>query len=564
MSERTCPTCHGGDRTSEIRVSLSVASDAWCCAIVGMFNRSFNFKDKCLWKAKALDILTYFNGAQPLCVMPQAMFSRSHFGVGEAGSWMRMRTNILAGPLEHSNSEPTRRLVSRAWRWTFRHILDDEPVQRLNRIRCCALSRNGANLAMGAPSSSTTAEFEDLFPAKLHYVLEQVESDDRSDVITWQPHGKAFLVKDKKEFVKNFLPKYVSMAVQGGKRLPGTRDSLADPSAFTSAGFDRSSGPRSSGSSTTTTSSESPPVRATALRVAIASATPRGGSSPGLGKEYDRHAFRNSLSLTRPIVPCLSARVSLGPGTCKPFMTRNWRGGQNPAAASSHAMCRVLLFLFLPPDRGAYYHPLFVKGDRDLCRHIRRIKYKGTGPRKPRRPDSRPDLYQSGDAPFRSVAASIASLRVTGDSEMSPSAVDILIPQPVTSIPDGSFPMSLALARSVAALSFPGLVATPSSAFGLERGREESVLPSYAGLGGPPPSLLTILSRMPSSWPDGTKVSYPASAAAAGVPSPLSELCKQILRAAVADAWREAAAAPGSSSFSPLRGGSARSKKSSP
>jgi HSF-type DNA-binding len=63
------------------------------------------------------------------------------------------------------------------------------------------------NLTMGAPSSSTTSEFEDLFPAKLHYVLEQVESDGRSDVITWQPHGKAFLVRDKKEFVKNFLPK---------------------------------------------------------------------------------------------------------------------------------------------------------------------------------------------------------------------------------------------------------------------------------------------------------------------------------------------------------------------
>jgi HSF-type DNA-binding len=67
---------------------------------------------------------------------------------------------------------------------------------------------------MDAPSrlaSKTAAavEFEDLFPAKLHYVLEQAERDGRADVIAWRPHGKAFVVKDKREFVASFLPKYV-------------------------------------------------------------------------------------------------------------------------------------------------------------------------------------------------------------------------------------------------------------------------------------------------------------------------------------------------------------------
>lgn len=51
--------------------------------------------------------------------------------------------------------------------------------------------------------------FEDLFPAKLHYVLEQAEEDDLTEVIAWQPHGRAFLVNDRETFVKDFLPKYV-------------------------------------------------------------------------------------------------------------------------------------------------------------------------------------------------------------------------------------------------------------------------------------------------------------------------------------------------------------------
>jgi HSF-type DNA-binding len=60
-------------------------------------------------------------------------------------------------------------------------------------------------------SKAAAVEFEDLFPAKLHYVLEQAERDGRADVIAWRPHGKAFVVKDKKEFVASFLPKYVKV-----------------------------------------------------------------------------------------------------------------------------------------------------------------------------------------------------------------------------------------------------------------------------------------------------------------------------------------------------------------
>jgi hypothetical protein len=59
--------------------------------------------------------------------------------------------------------------------------------------------------------ASSNAEFENLFPAKLHYVLDQAEKDGegRGGAIAWLPHGKAFLVKDRAVFVRDFLPKYV-------------------------------------------------------------------------------------------------------------------------------------------------------------------------------------------------------------------------------------------------------------------------------------------------------------------------------------------------------------------
>jgi HSF-type DNA-binding len=68
--------------------------------------------------------------------------------------------------------------------------------------------------------ASSNAEFENLFPAKLHYVLDEAEKDGegRGGVIAWLPHGKAFLVKDRAAFVRDFLPKYVTFSQQVGRR----------------------------------------------------------------------------------------------------------------------------------------------------------------------------------------------------------------------------------------------------------------------------------------------------------------------------------------------------------
>ena len=45
------------------------------------------------------------------------------------------------------------------------------------------------------------------FPMKLHAVLDQVEADGLSHVVSWQPHGRCFVIHDPKEFVEHVMPK---------------------------------------------------------------------------------------------------------------------------------------------------------------------------------------------------------------------------------------------------------------------------------------------------------------------------------------------------------------------
>ena len=45
------------------------------------------------------------------------------------------------------------------------------------------------------------------FPIKLHAVLDQVEADGLAHVISWQPHGRCFLIHDPKEFVDHVMPR---------------------------------------------------------------------------------------------------------------------------------------------------------------------------------------------------------------------------------------------------------------------------------------------------------------------------------------------------------------------
>lgn len=46
------------------------------------------------------------------------------------------------------------------------------------------------------------------FPQKLHHILCQVEKNDQTSIISWQPHGRAFVVHDKETFTEKIMSKY--------------------------------------------------------------------------------------------------------------------------------------------------------------------------------------------------------------------------------------------------------------------------------------------------------------------------------------------------------------------
>lgn len=45
------------------------------------------------------------------------------------------------------------------------------------------------------------------FPEKLHQMLSQVDEEGLSQVVSWQPHGRCFLVHRKREFIDEVMPR---------------------------------------------------------------------------------------------------------------------------------------------------------------------------------------------------------------------------------------------------------------------------------------------------------------------------------------------------------------------
>jgi len=45
------------------------------------------------------------------------------------------------------------------------------------------------------------------FPLKLHELLEKAEEENLTHIVSWQPHGRAFVVHDPKMFVRHLMPR---------------------------------------------------------------------------------------------------------------------------------------------------------------------------------------------------------------------------------------------------------------------------------------------------------------------------------------------------------------------
>jgi hypothetical protein len=59
---------------------------------------------------------------------------------------------------------------------------------------------------MEEQTQSSMNRGEQNFPVKLHYMLNELEKDGLDDIVSWQPHGRCFLVHKQQQFVEQVLP----------------------------------------------------------------------------------------------------------------------------------------------------------------------------------------------------------------------------------------------------------------------------------------------------------------------------------------------------------------------
>lgn len=57
-----------------------------------------------------------------------------------------------------------------------------------------------------SPSSSRSSPVRHNFPDKLHYVLNEMTKDGLDHIMSWQPHGRCFVVHDQKRLEQHILP----------------------------------------------------------------------------------------------------------------------------------------------------------------------------------------------------------------------------------------------------------------------------------------------------------------------------------------------------------------------
>ncbi len=46
------------------------------------------------------------------------------------------------------------------------------------------------------------------FPSKLYDMLNEIEKENKTHIVSWQPHGRCFVVHDQKLFIQEVMPKY--------------------------------------------------------------------------------------------------------------------------------------------------------------------------------------------------------------------------------------------------------------------------------------------------------------------------------------------------------------------
>jgi hypothetical protein len=58
----------------------------------------------------------------------------------------------------------------------------------------------------GAVGGVAHAASDRNFPVKLHFMLNELDADGLAHLVSWQPHGRCFVVHRQEDFVNTILP----------------------------------------------------------------------------------------------------------------------------------------------------------------------------------------------------------------------------------------------------------------------------------------------------------------------------------------------------------------------
>jgi hypothetical protein len=60
-------------------------------------------------------------------------------------------------------------------------------------------------------TTSVSALADQKFPVKLHAMLTKLEEEGNSNIASWLPHGRSFMVRDQERFLTEALPKWFKL-----------------------------------------------------------------------------------------------------------------------------------------------------------------------------------------------------------------------------------------------------------------------------------------------------------------------------------------------------------------
>ena len=111
--------------------------------------------------------------------------------------------HLFADIFNHREFHDDLRLENRMPIVNTRDIFDDDMLARKNNI-----SSSSRNINTGVSEPEAPGACENVFPQKLHFLLNQAEKGGFDHIISWVNDGAAFKVHDPKAFLEKVMPNY--------------------------------------------------------------------------------------------------------------------------------------------------------------------------------------------------------------------------------------------------------------------------------------------------------------------------------------------------------------------